>query len=585
MYFKNKKISFKIFLFLYIFLVSTFSFISYSMFIENYQESETNKNLKDINILLSNMSSTMKHIQNVTNDYAYWDETYDFIEKHNKSYINENFRKGTSTLGDMELDFIIYVDLNHNIIYSTYNDNNKINNAVKFESKVIKIALNSREFNSLFKMDENIFYLRKSKIVNSDGKSSFNGYMYSGKFINNKMIKSSQYSFKTSNINISEKENYMKKEEIGYLHNVSISTKIEKEYFINNIDFFDIFNNYVFTLELKNTMDILASGKRTILFYNVTIALLLLVIFIILSRAQHNLYKDNSKLEREIEKRTKKLNEYLNIVNKYVTISSTDLDGNITEVSEAFCRISGYSREELIGQPHSIVKHTDTDPIVYKELWESITEGKKWDGEVKNRKKNGGEYWVLAHIDPLYSDSGKKIGYTSIRQEITDKKRVEKLSVTDKLTQLYNRVKLEEVFTIEIAKFGRYNSSFSMILIDIDHFKEVNDEYGHNVGDIILKEFANILKISIRVEDVVGRWGGEEFIILSSNYSTDGVMSLAEKIRKNIESYEFTTVGHKTASFGISIVNKEDTQETMIARADRSLYHAKHTGRNKICLH
>ena len=331
--------------------------------------------------------------------------------------------------------------------------------------------------------------------------------------------------------------------------------------------------------------EVYSEGIQVILTYNISVAFVMLIIFIILLRAQNNASRDQQKLEQEIEKRTKKLNEYVNIVNKYVTTSSTDLKGNITDVSEAFCRISGYTRDELIGKPHRIIKHPDTDPSIYKELWATITSGKKWVGEVKNRKKNGEAYWVLANIEPLYSDDNEMIGFTSIRQEITDKKRVEKLSVTDKLTQLYNRVKIEEVFTIEIAKFHRYNTSFSMILLDVDHFKEVNDEYGHNVGDTVLKEFANIIKSSVRREDIVGRWGGEEFIILTSNCSVASLLSLAEKIRKNIEKYDFSVIGKSTASFGVSILEDTDTQESMIARADKSLYHAKKTGRNKVCLH
>jgi diguanylate cyclase (GGDEF)-like protein/PAS domain S-box-containing protein len=327
-----------------------------------------------------------------------------------------------------------------------------------------------------------------------------------------------------------------------------------------------------------------ANGITTIMEYNICVSIFLLIIFIVLSKVQSDVSKDHLKLELEIKKRTKKLNEYLNIVNKYVTISSTDLDGNITYVSEAFCKISGYSKEELIGQSHNIIRHPDTDPLLYEDLWATIIADKKWVGEVKNKKKNGDDYWILAYIDPVYSEDGQKIGYTSIRQDISDKKRVETLSVTDKLTQLFNRVKLEEIFTIEIAKFRRYNTIFSMVLIDIDHFKEVNDIHGHNVGDVVLKEIAQVLKASVRIEDVVGRWGGEEFIILTSNYSEEGVISFAEKIRKNIESYNFTVVGQKTASLGISILNKNDTQESLIERADKSLYYAKEHGRNQIGL-
>jgi diguanylate cyclase (GGDEF)-like protein/PAS domain S-box-containing protein len=402
------------------------------------------------------------------------------------------------------------------------------------------------------------------------------------------LIQAQNKVFKEANIIIKEnQENTITHEnnkKIG-LYNILITTDKEESYLTNNISFYDQSGDYIFTLNLKNSMEILESGKNTIFLYNIAVAILLLIIFLTLRQIQNGLSEHNLKLEEQVEERTKKLNEYVNIVNKYVTTSSTDLEGNITDVSEAFSRICGYSKEELLGRNHRIVKHPDTDPSVYADLWETITQDKKWVGEIKNQKKNGDAYWVLANIDPIYSNDGKKIGYTSIRQEITDKKRVEKLSVTDKLTQLYNRVRLEEIFNVEIAKFHRYNTKFSMILIDIDHFKDVNDTHGHNVGDSLLQEIAKVLRSSVRIEDVVGRWGGEEFIVLSNNYTVEGVMQLAEKIRKNIESYDFKTVGKKTASFGVAILNKEDTQESLIYRADKSLYHAKKTGRNKVCLH
>jgi len=580
----NRKITFTNFLFFYLSLIAIFSSISYYIFIDNFQELESNKNHKDINLLLSSMSSKMKHIETITNDYSYWDETFDFIEEKNNSYIKGNFENNINLLKELDLDFMIFVNLKSQVIFSKYRKDRFLAQNLEFSEKVIKIGLNNREFNSLFRVDKKIFYLRKSKIVKSGDKGNFNGFIYSGKVIDENSFLDNKYAFKSKKLEYTEKIKNAKKIEIGYLHNLRIDRKLEDDCFVNKIEFYDIFNNYIATLELKNTRQIVNSGKKTILYYNIAIAVSLLIIFLILWRTQNSLFRNNSKLELKISSNEKKLNEYINIVNKYVTTSSTDLNGNITDVSEAFCRISGYERSELIGKSHNIIKHTDMDPAIYAELWETIISGKKWVGEIKNKKKNGEAYWVLAHIDPVYSSRGKIIGYTSIRQDITDKKRVEKLSVTDKLTQLYNRVKLEEIFTIEIAKYRRYNSTFSMIILDIDHFKEVNDTYGHNVGDVFLQEVASILKSSVRIEDIVGRWGGEEFIILVNNSSSDGILSIAEKIRKNIESYTFKTVGKKTASFGIATVNETDDQETMIARADKSLYHAKETGRNKVCM-
>jgi diguanylate cyclase (GGDEF)-like protein/PAS domain S-box-containing protein len=583
MYFRGKEVTFVNYLFAYILIVSTIFFISYQIFIDNFKKLEENQNRKDINVVLSDISTTMKEIKNITNGYVYGDEFYESIKKNNVKYISEKFQDNKTTLKDLELDFIILMDMKNKILFSKYG-NDRINSRI-LETKLRNISKKNKEFHSLFEVNSKIFYLKKSKIRKDDNSGKFNGFIYTGKFITDKSFVNSNYPFEDITIKISDKENNYKKLEINYLYSVSVKTTVEDKYFMNKIDFFDIFDNYIFSLEIKNPMKIIEKGKKTILLYNLAIACLIFIIFLIIARAQRELSNNNEHLEAEINSRTKKLNEYVNIVNNYVTISSTDLEGNITDVSEAFCRISGYSKEELIGNTHKIVKHEDMDPSVYTDLWETITSGKKWVGEIKNKKKNGDAYWVLANIDPTYSDNGKMIGYTSIRQEITDKKRVEKLSVTDKLTQLYNRVRIEEIFNVEIAKFHRYNTSFSMIIIDIDYFKEVNDTYGHNVGDVVLQEIAGLLRASVRIEDVVGRWGGEEFVILSNNYSVEGIISLAEKIRKNIAEYNFTKVGHRTASFGISTLNKTDTQESMIYRADKSLYHAKKTGRNKVCLH
>jgi len=588
MYFKSKEVTIKSFLFLYVFLISTFSFLSYQFFITNFQELESNKNYNDVNTVLEMLTSNIKHIENITNDYSYWDQTVALVNQEKTSFIYDNFREGSNTLESLDLDFMIFVNKQNKIIYATYKNKDFIVDKKAFETQIIKNTLKNEESNSLLKIDSNIFYLRKSKIVNTVHKRKVSGFLYSGRFITEKLLQEEHKSFHSVGIMLHKstkepEESY--KKELFNLHSVVVNTYMENQDFVNEIEFFDLNDNYLFTIKAQNSMDILTSGKNTIFLYNAAVAILLFIIFIILRHVQNDLSASNIKLEQQVNERTKKLNEYIGIVNKYVTTSSTDLEGNITDVSEAFSRICGYSKEELIGRNHRVVKHPDMDPSVYVDLWDTITQDKKWVGEILNQKKNGEAYWVLANIDPIFSDEGQKIGYTSIRQEITDKKRVEKLSVTDKLTQLYNRVRLEEIFTVEIAKFHRYNTKFSMILIDIDHFKEVNDTHGHNVGDSLLQEIAKVLRSSVRIEDVVGRWGGEEFIILSNNYTVEGVMQLAEKIRKNIEEYNFKVVGKKTASFGVAILNKEDTQESLIYRADKSLYHAKKTGRNKVCLH
>ncbi|QFR50174.1 diguanylate cyclase [Sulfurimonas lithotrophica] len=277
-----------------------------------------------------------------------------------------------------------------------------------------------------------------------------------------------------------------------------------------------------------------------------------------------------------------KLAYYLEIIDKNVISSTTDLHGKITKVSQAFSDISGYSKNELLGKSHNILRHKDMPSSTYKELWKTIQSGNIWEGEIKNKRKDGSTYWVDATISPVKNEQGETINYTSIRHDITDKKRIEELSVTDKLTQLYNRLKLDEIFSMKLASARRYNSTFSIIMMDIDYFKSVNDTWGHQAGDDILKEFATIIKNNIRETDVVGRWGGEEFLILSSESDLESAIKLSEKLRDIVSLFKFSFAGHKTASFGVSSYHAGDDEKTMVKRADDALYRAKENGRNRV---
>lgn len=162
------------------------------------------------------------------------------------------------------------------------------------------------------------------------------------------------------------------------------------------------------------------------------------------------------------------------------------------------------------------------------------------------------------------------------------KKELEGLYVTDRLTNVYNRVKIDEIIEMELKKKKRYDHTFSIILIDVDYFKIVNDTYGHLVGDTILKEFAAILKENVRNTDYVGRWGGEEFIIICPQTDINGASSLAEHLRGQIEESDFTTAGKKTASFGVAVCSEEDNLQSLIDNADKALYRAKKGGRNQV---
>jgi len=157
-----------------------------------------------------------------------------------------------------------------------------------------------------------------------------------------------------------------------------------------------------------------------------------------------------------------------------------------------------------------------------------------------------------------------------------------KLSVTDNLTQIYNRTKLNDVLDDEIKRFKRAPSSLSLVMFDIDHFKKINDTFGHDVGDTTLIDLVDLVNNTIRETDIFVRWGGEEFILLLIDTNIDHAKYVSEKIRNKIEKNTFKVIKTMTCSFGVTQLKIQDTKENLIKRADEALYAAKHSGRNKV---
>lgn len=152
----------------------------------------------------------------------------------------------------------------------------------------------------------------------------------------------------------------------------------------------------------------------------------------------------------------------------------------------------------------------------------------------------------------------------------------------DGLTGLWNRAHIDRLFDEELARARRYGTPFSVMLIDIDHFKQVNDNHGHTVGDTVLRQFAALLRDNVRSVDKVGRLGGEEFLILMPQVDAQQAKAAAQQLRKRIRAFEFDVVRHKTASFGITEYRGDATPHSMLDRVDRALYLAKEGGRDRI---
>lgn len=295
-------------------------------------------------------------------------------------------------------------------------------------------------------------------------------------------------------------------------------------------------------------------------------------------------------LSDTVEQSERKLGEYLDIIDENVITSSTDRYGTITSVSKAFCQISGFDREELIGRNHNVVRHPDMPKSLYKELWDTLLQGKVWRGEIKNRKKNDGFYWVDVTIKPEHDQNGNVSGYFAVRHDITDRKKIEQLIITDELTGVYNRRYYNQVLMGEVNRAKRNDAWLGFLMLDADNFKQYNDGYGHLAGDKALQAIASTLKqVFQRNGDYVFRLGGEEFGILYSYDTPEEFLSHAEKARKAvfdmaIEHKENAPHDCVTVSAGFQLIDpaKVYNADAILKGADHALYQAKEKGRNRI---
>lgn len=158
------------------------------------------------------------------------------------------------------------------------------------------------------------------------------------------------------------------------------------------------------------------------------------------------------------------------------------------------------------------------------------------------------------------------------------------LSQTDILTEIYNRTKIDHELSMQMERAKRTQQGFSVLLLDIDFFKKVNDSFGHPIGDTVLIQIARISEESIRSYDVIGRWGGEEFLILCPQSNQEVAYQVAQRIRENIKNAQFPTKKIHTVSIGVATMNQEDTPHTLVSRADNALYRAKNEGRDRVAL-
>ncbi len=280
-----------------------------------------------------------------------------------------------------------------------------------------------------------------------------------------------------------------------------------------------------------------------------------------------------------------------------VSIMITDLQGNIEYVNPQLCKITGYTEEELIGQNPRILKSGHTPEIQFKNLWNAITAGQSWSGELYNKKKNGDLFWENVTISPIKNKENHSTHYLAVKEDISLRKEYEERLLYqasyDTLTDLPNRTLAYDRIQQAIVNAIREQKHLALLYMDFDHFKNINDTLGHGAGDEFLKHMARRLKGCVRDFDTVARLGGDEFLIMllevdekrtSEKVSfEDAVKRKAEEILSLVskpcvvQDMEFSV----TASLGVSIFPMDGDDPHMLLRnADTAMYRSKRKGRN-----
>lgn len=270
-------------------------------------------------------------------------------------------------------------------------------------------------------------------------------------------------------------------------------------------------------------------------------------------------------------------------------ISITDANAVIVDVNPTFCAITGYNRAEVLGKNPRVLASGHHSTEFYTKMWQALLENNHWQGEIWNRRKNGEVYAEYLTISTLRDTHGHIVNYIALFSDITHIKHqqqaLESLAHYDPLTKLPNRTLFADRFLLAMARCKRENSLLALGFLDLDGFKPVNDEFGHQIGDQILIEVANRIKATLREEDTISRQGGDEFVLLLGNMDSVSQCEQAmQRIHHTITQPYF--IDQQAVSIGVSsgmtVYPRDDADlDTLIRHADHAMYQAKLAGKNR----
>jgi len=291
-----------------------------------------------------------------------------------------------------------------------------------------------------------------------------------------------------------------------------------------------------------------------------------------LDRTKHQIFSDLGAAEDLLQLQVVALEAAAN------PILISRCDGTIIWVNQAFEQLSGYTREEAVGQSANLLKSGQHPSSFYKNMWETVLSGEKWRGELFNRRKDGTLYQEEMTITPVKNRAGEITHFIAIKLEITDRKQAEEqirqLALTDPLTGLGNYRRLLDVLDSEMNRCDRTGRSFAVLLLDLDGLKQMNDAHGHLVGSRALGRVADILKLHCRQIDTAARYGGDEFAVILPETEIEAAQHVTKRICHEVRNDGV----HPPipVSAGVAIFPRDGkTIDELLAAADRALYRDK----------
>ncbi|MEO0918636.1 MAG: diguanylate cyclase, partial [Pseudomonadota bacterium] len=266
----------------------------------------------------------------------------------------------------------------------------------------------------------------------------------------------------------------------------------------------------------------------------------------------------------------------------------TDAKARIIFANAAFAKSTGYTVDEIQGSTPAMFKSGKHDEAFYAAMRRSLASGQNFRATFINRRRDGSLYHAEQSISPIFGEKGRISHYVSVSKDIT--KRVEReqallrAATKDKLTGLHNRHHGEQLLAERYRTARTLQRPLTLVMCDIDHFKRINDEFGHPTGDRVLAEVADMLRQAVRSRDAVIRWGGEEFMIVLDECSQTDTVDLAKRILDRVNAHEDGEVPALTLSLGLATLAPDEAIDELIARADSALYDAKRAGRNRLSI-